>query len=358
MNACLVNDYPKTTGAGKYAFCLFHELRLLDSQIEMHYVGKSSGEKGVMEIDFGFRLPFLDRSIKSVYFLPKKVPSGHALYHVTNQFLAGIAEHRKPCVVTCLDIIPLSEKKDFPFPLGKLLGKAIDSMKKADHILAISEHTKRELVEKLGIEKSRVTVTYLGFDKNVFRKKSKSLARSKLGFRGDQKIVLNVGSEEPRKGIETALMAFRETLDEFPEAMLVRVGEKSQNSEQLIRELGIEKKVSYFHGITDEMLSLLYNSADALLFCSRNEGFGLPLLEASACGLPSVCHKNSSIPEVVGKNAFYTVENSQDAFAAQLSRLFSSQKLAQKVSIGALKNAQQFSWEKCAKETLKVYRKI
>ncbi len=357
MKACLINDFPKTTGAGKYAFSLLHELQKLDPQIEMHYFGAKK-EKGVNNIELDFRLPFLDRTLKSIYFVPKKVPKGHDLFHATNQFLSNVALQRKPCVVTCLDIIPLTQQKDFPFVLSQFLKKSIDGLKHADRVLAISEFTKKELVEKLGIAPGKIDVTYLGFDKAIFRKKPKLGARKALGFDENKKIVLNVGSEEPRKGVKTALEAFKLSQKEFPQSVFVRVGEKTAKIQTEIKKLGLEKKVVYFKGVSEEQLALLYNSADALLFCSRQEGFGLPLLEASACGLPIVCHDNSSIKEVTGKNAFFAKEYSAQGFAEELKKALGEKALAKKFSMLGQKNGSKFSWKKCAEQTLKAYKKV
>ncbi len=358
MNACLVNNFSPHTGAGKYAFNLFQELRKIDSQIEMHYFGKSVNHKGVNEIGFDFKLPFLDSTIKNTYFIPKKIPSTHSIYHATNQFLSQLAVYRKPCVVTCLDIIPITQKNDFNPVLRHFLKKSIDGLKKSEHILAISQFTKNELVQKLGINEDKVTVTYLGFDKRIFLSKNKQLARKVLGFENAHEIILNVGSEEPRKGVDIALKAFSIILRTHPDAIFVRVGEKTKKTEKLIKDLKLEKRVFYFSNVSEIQLSDFYNASDVLLFCSRQEGFGLPLLEASACGTPSVCNDNSSIKEITGKHAFFAEELSENGFAEAVLKCLEDKKKHREASMNALKNAENFSWQKCAEQTIKVYKKV
>lgn len=356
MKTCLVNNFPRYTGAGKYAFNLFYELKKINYQIEMHYFFEGKKEKGVNNIEFDFRLPFLDNTLKNIYFIPRKIPHDHDLYHATNQFLSQLAVHRKPCIVTCLDIIPVTQKKYFNPVLRHFLKKAIDGLKKAHHILAISNYTKNELVEKLDIPKEKISVTYLGVDKSVFFKKNKNKARREFGLQSSNKIILNIGSEEQRKGVDIALKAFSIVAKNFPEAIFVRVGEKTKKIEKLAKQLGLHKNIFYFSFMDEEKLSLLYSAADLLMFCSSQEGFGLPLLEAAACGTPIICNDNSSVKEITQGNAFFAKTLHENDFAEQVLKCLSEKNIAKRVAINGMQNAKNFSWEKCANETLKVYK--
>ena len=110
--------------------------------------------------------------------------------------------------------------------------------------------------------------------------------------------------------------------------------------------------------MNDDDLSLLYNAADVLAFPSRYEGFGLPVLEAMACGTPVVCSNATSLPEVAGHTALLVPPNDPEALAAALKQVLTDETLYQALREKGLKRAAQFSWEETARKTLAVYEKV
>jgi glycosyltransferase involved in cell wall biosynthesis len=363
MKASLINDFRPETGAGNYAFSLYKELRRLDPEVGMVFLESEQAltpgddEQEIIKLQ-GKTLPVLNRTLNNLYVFPDKLPQDLELYHATNQFLGKVALKRTPCIVTCLDIIPLVLKNDYPWLLRKFLGKAIESMASAEKILTISEFTKRELEEKLGFEANKLENVYLGFDERAFKARDKEKAREKLGLPLDKKLVLHVGSEEPRKNLPSLLNALKIVEREEPEILFVRVGEKRKETLKLAQELGLEKKVDYHASVPLAKLGLYYNAADAFAFPSYYEGFGFPVLEAMASGCPSITSNTASLPEVAGKACLSLDPFDVEGMAQGIKRIISSDSLSQKLSRQGLLQSKNFSWKSCAKKTFKAYQEV
>lgn len=360
MKVALINDFMPSTGIGNYAFSLFEELKK-SQDIEMVFLnsGRHGIEKdGVSIINSPVSLPVLNKTLHNVLFFPKKIPKGFDLYHCSNQFIAGISKHSRPCIVSCMDVIPKAIPKGYPSTLRFFLDNAMKQIDGAEKIIAISEFTKLELIKHYKIAEGKISTVYLGFDEKIFKPRKKPFARKNLGIPLDGKIVLNVGSEEDRKNIPTLLKAIAIAKKSIPEIKLIRVGEQKQSTKQLIKKLDLEKNIQYFNKISLEKLGLFYNSADVFAFTSYYEGFGLPLLEAMASGIPSISTNRASIPEIAG-NATETFDcfNEMD-LAEKILKLSSDGKKSKILAKKGLLRSKKFSWKKCAKKTLKVYHEV
>jgi glycosyltransferase involved in cell wall biosynthesis len=361
MKIALVNDYLPSTGIGNYAFSLLSEFQKTGRDAEMVYLnyGKSNEirDQRLKILETPWKLPILRHSLNWYYYFPKKIPSGYDIYHVSSQYLSRIAAYRKPCIITCLDLIPVALPESYPFPTRFLLKKALKQFKEAEKIITISEYTRRDVINRLEIEKNRVKAIHLGYDKDVFRKKSRSEARRKLGL-PDKKIILHVGSEEPRKNIPLIIESFSTILKEFPDSLLIRVGERRRETDELIKKLNLGKNVLYRRGITKEELSLLYNAADLLVFPSSYEGFGFPVLEAMASGLPVVTSNRTSIPEVAGDACIMIKDLDPRELVEGMLRILTDKNLSENLTRKGLTQTEKFSWEKTASETIKVYEDV
>ncbi len=364
MKIAIVNDYLPTTGIGNYAFSLFSEYQKMKKNAEMIYLnyGKSNemenSSKHIKMLKTPWKMPIFRQSFNWFFYFPKKIPGGYDIYHVSSQYLSKVAAYRKPCVVSCLDIIPLVMPENCPLATRLMLGKAVKHIVNAERIVTISEHTKKDVVERLGIDREKIVVTYLGFDKNVFRKTGKMQARKDLGLPLDKKIILNVGSEEPRKNIPGLMSAVFLLKKSFPGIMLVRVGERKKETEELIRNLGLGGNVLYQKNIPKEKLALFYNAADVMAFPSSYEGFGFPVLEAMSCGTPVVTTNRTSIPEVAGNACIMIDQMEADELANRIYDVLTDTKLGKTLSAMGLKQAEKFSWEKTARETMEVYERV
>ena len=161
--------------------------------------------------------------------------------------------------------------------------------------------------------------------------------------------------------MERALQAFAIIEDRFPSVRFVLAGPRTWKQtpvEDLVQVLGIGEKVLLTGPLTDIDLPALYSGADLFVFPSLCEGFGLPPLEAMACGTPVVCSDATSLPEVVGDAALTVDPYNVEALAEAMCRVLGERDLASALRARGLERAQQFTWRRTARETLGVYRQV
>ena len=233
-------------------------------------------------------------------------------------------------------------------------------IRKAVKIIASSHHTKNDLVDHLKIPEETIVVVHLGVDTNIFTPSN--------GPRPvDSPYILFVGAEQPRKNLKTLLKAFAELKKQrrFKDLTLVKVGSaggreadfRSQTLE-VIGTLGLEADVVFTGFVAEEELPLYYSNAGCCVLPSLYEGFGFPPLEAMACGCPVVTSNASSLPEIVGEAALKVEPRDVNGLAEALGQLLTDNQLRKSLIQRGFQRANHFSWEKTARETLKVYRQV
>jgi alpha-1,3-rhamnosyl/mannosyltransferase len=172
--------------------------------------------------------------------------------------------------------------------------------------------------------------------------------------------VLAMGSADPRKNVSGLLRAYAALptplRERHPLAVVWTHRHLAAVLEDEARALGITERLHFLQGVGDDDLVLLYNCAAVFAFPSRYEGFGLPLLEAMACGTPVVAADNSSIPEIVGDAGLLVGADDTDALTQSLSRVLTEDTLREQLTARGEARAAGFSWQRCARETLAVYR--
>jgi glycosyltransferase involved in cell wall biosynthesis len=266
-----------------------------------------------------------------------------------------------PIAVSILDVLPLMEPRKFPiwqrnysrifFPL---------SAKYAAAILTISEQSKRDIVEYLKVPDGKVTVTYLAPSAEFRVVEPKAIAAVKEKY-GIDYFLLNVCTVEPRKNISRTLQAFARIKDQFPDYKLIHAGSKGWLYDDIFAEaqrLGLEDRVQFLGRVPLNDLVALYNAADAFIYPSLYEGFGIPLLEAMACGCPVITSNVSSLPEVAGEAARLVDPQSVDQIADAMTELLTNDTVRGDLREKGLRRAAQFSWSRCAEETLAVYQSV
>lgn len=222
-------------------------------------------------------------------------------------------------------------------------------LKGAGKIIAVSKATKVDLI-KLGISPKDVTVVYEGYDKEKFSAKGGWAYGPKV----NQNYFLFVGTIQPRKNLERLITAFSRQRSVF---RLVIVGQRGWMSDSIYllpKKLGIENRVKFLGYVPDENLPVLYSGAKALLFPSLFEGFGLPIIEAQACGCPVLTSNVSSMPEVAGKGAILVNPYDIDDIVRGMEKLQITGYRLQLIKAG-FENVKRFSWEKCAGGTIKLW---
>jgi glycosyltransferase involved in cell wall biosynthesis len=238
------------------------------------------------------------------------------------------------------------------------------SARHATALLADSQATRADLERAYGIDPARVTVVYLGRDERLERAGDpQEVARAGGRYGVRPRYLLYVGTLQPRKNLERVIAAFARLAGDpaLEDVTLVLAGRQGWLCEPLFRQveqLGLAGRVFIPGYIADEDLAGLYSGALAYVFPSLHEGFGFPVLEAQACGVPVMTSNNSSLPEVAGDAALLVDPHDVDAIAAAMYRLVTDEALRRELVRRGYENVKRFSWEKCARETLAVLESV
>jgi len=278
--------------------------------------------------------------------------------------LAFVTPLLSPCpsVVTIHDLsfllYPEGFKRSKRFYLGLFTRL---SARRARRIIAVSKSTKRDVVRLLGVSPGKVEVVYSGIVE-AFRPLAEDRVtafRSKRGL--PERFILFVGTIEPRKNVTRLIEAFAtlRPCDPAPWKLVIG-GAKGWFYEDVfarVGQLGLEGQVMFPGYIPVSELPLWYNAAELFVYPSLYEGFGLPLLEAMACGTPVVAANTSSLPEVVGQAGLTVDPLDVEGLAEAMRRALDDEALRQEMRERGLQRARGFSWTKTAQETVQVYRR-
>lgn len=269
----------------------------------------------------------------------------------------------KPVVVTIHDLIAIKYGRDISFWSRQYFGRFMPfTYHFAAHIMASSEYTKKDIMEVLNVPEEKISVVYLALDHIVSSPIAKEdIAKTKKKFGIQEPFLLYVGTINPRKNLVFLTQIFERVLTKIPKMQLVIAGKKGWFYNELIAEvnkLKLDDKVIITDYITDEEKRALYAAADMLTFPSLYEGFGFPVLEAMACGVPVIASNKTSIPEVLGDAGISLNPGNKDEWADEIVKLhFSPERKRQLIAAG-LKQAQKFSWEKSAKQAVEIYKNV
>lgn len=270
-------------------------------------------------------------------------------------------------VITIHDFIyndyQIYKRKENPFK--KLYFSLRDqTLKSADKITAVSEYTKTKIIELLGIREDRIKVIYEAADE-IFRpiNDDESFLKIKQKYNLGNDFILYVGAIAPHKNIDGLIRAFSKI--RFKEVSLILAGPQIRDNfsyltsiNKLIEKLNIEDRVRILGYIPQEDLISLYNMARVFISVSFYEGFGLPILEAMACGRPAIAAKNTSMKEIVDSSGILVDPYNIEEIAFAIDRLLCDNGLRNSLSAKALARAKGFSWEKAAFETLSLCKEL
>ncbi len=268
-----------------------------------------------------------------------------------------------PAVITIHDLAFLLYPQFITADSARYYGQVEEAVKRASRIIAVSQSTKRDIIQLLGAPKNKIDVIYEAAAP-AFRPIPKDKARGMLknaSFDLPEHFILFVGTIEPRKNLTTLIHAYNLLRDHYkhdlPLLLAGASGWLADDVHQLVEDLGLEKCIHFLGRVSEGHLPALYNLATALAHPAHYEGFGLTPLEAMACGAPVVCSDAGSLPEVVGDAALTVPPEDVEAWAAALHRVIADDDLRREMSRKGLARAKMFSWEKAARETLETYRK-
>jgi glycosyltransferase involved in cell wall biosynthesis len=227
-------------------------------------------------------------------------------------------------------------------------------MKKSSHIIAVSEHTKNDIVERYGIEEHDISVVYLGVASGALPASSLDVARVKKQYALPERFVLFFGALEPRKNIPSIIEAFSAIADRVPHHLVI-AGERGWKLGEItsaIERSLYKDKIHVIGFVQEQDKSSLYAAADLFVYPSFYEGFGFPPLEALMQGTPTVASFNASLPEVVGQWATLIDPYNTPQLALVLAELLRS---PERVPFSVREQIQErFSWIRAARQTVKI----
>jgi glycosyltransferase involved in cell wall biosynthesis len=269
-----------------------------------------------------------------------------------------------PTVVTIHDLSFMRYPQAFP-PMQRayLQSQVRRSTRAARRVIAVSYATKQDVVELFGVAPERIDVVHNGVDASFCPAPAAEVEAFRRRAGLPERFILHLGTLEPRKNLVRLVQAFaqvRASDPGQPPIKLVLAGGKGWSYDTIFAEvdrLGLEQEVLFPGYVADQDLAWWYRATALFVYPSLLEGFGLPVLEAMACGAPTVTSNLSSLPEVAGDAALLVDPTSVDALAAALLRLLADAGLAHDLRARGLAQAACFPWSRTAKQTAAVYRR-
>ncbi len=352
-------------GIGRYTYNLVAALARVapdDRFILLHNPALKNSRYGLAALA---RFPNLElrrvdaptRSVREQFAIPRAVGDHegrpyifHSPYYIKPYFLVARS------VVSIFDLIPLRVPNDLPNAFARLAFRAANwlAARTAARIIAPSAATRDDLIVILRVPRAKIAVVPLAADARFTPQPENEITRVREKYALPREYALSVGINKPHKNIATLVRAWRRVKSR---AVLVIAGAWDERYAGK-QEGGGAGEICFIHNIPDADLPALYAGARVFVMPSLYEGFGLPALEAMACGAPVIASNVSSLPEVVGDAALLFNPRDDAALAQLLARVLDDAALRDELRAKSRARARNFSWERTARETLAVYRKV
>ena len=368
-------DQPHT-GSGQYTLQLLKHLPQVAPQHEYALVVPKRNSFEIIDLTSNFQFPTSTfqrptSNFRKVLFEQSIVPRAARAYEadlIHVPYWAPPLQSSVPIVVTIHDIIPLILKEYRGGPMVRAYtGLVSAAARGAATILTDSDASRHDIVQHLHVAEDRVRTIYLAADRRfTSRVDPIDDAAVRKNYDLPEDYVLYLGGFDARKNIETALQVYTWAQDVLGESFpLVIAGELPDRHDAVLqdpriiaKQIDVENAVRFIGPVAEEDKVALYQHARAFLYPSLYEGFGLPALEALACGVPVVGSNASSVPEIVGDAGFLVDPKDARAMAGALIAVCTDERLHDELSERALQQAERFSWEKCTRETVAAYEKV
>lgn len=338
----------RRTGIGRYTDNLVCALKRFAPQVEVKELQDATTADQ--------RTP--KRILREQFLIPRLAAlSGAQILHLTG--FAAPFRVSCPVVLSVHDMVGILFARNFPPAARFYWSRYLPyTLRFASHIITGSASAKNDIIRLAKIQPDRIHVIPHGRDEN-FRpiQDQQALAEVQKRLNLPNDFLLFVSTIEPRKGMDTLIDAFAQVADNISDD-LVMVGRRGWYWERLVQnvqELGLENRVHFLDYSPARDLPLIYNLAKAFVFPSRYEGFGLTVLEAMSCGTPVICSDASSLPEVAGDAAILIPPDDTRRWEIEIVRVTRDPGLRNELRERGLKQAQKFSWERAALDTVSVY---
>ncbi len=345
-------------GIGRYCRGLIAALGEVDKENEYHVLMPEAAHRLPVFNNVHYhviRIPFFKRRVWEQ--LAPQLVGRYDVLHFPHD--SSVTWKRGKFVITIHDVKPLifetlKPRRGLNHCIERLL--VPDRQDQADHVLTVSECSRRDIMERLRFPTERISVVYPGIDRDQFKPDYSSPSRS-----NSRPYILCVAGSDPTKNVEALLDAFAQLPRELREAHdVVLVGDlrRRQDVRDRVGQLGITAQTKFASVVDDAQLVALYQHARVFVFPSRYEGFGFPVLEAMACGCPVITSNASSLPEVVGDAALLADPSDIKGFVKHLEQVLADEELRRMLREKGLVRAAQFSWGRAARETVRVYERV
>lgn len=362
-----------TTGVGNYTLNLIENISAIDKKHQYILFSNS----------FKDRIPFKSLSLPSNFELKD--------YKIPNRILRGLWNYISyPPIETFIgDVDIFHSPHSIPIPARKaklivtihdlyflkhpdMVGRdvredhrrlSINYLNKVRKIITVSDNSKKDIIELLDVTPEKVTVIYEGVD-DIFRvvNEETTLENVRERYRLPHEFILFIGTISPRKNprglIESISILRNRGLKDLSLIMIGPEGFKTDEVLRLIHERNLEDSVRHIGYVPYEDMPYIYNISSLLVYPSLYEGFGLPPLEAMACGVPVIASNTSSMPEILGDAALLVDPYNPGEIADSIKKILHNESLRSSLIEKGLKKASSYSWEDTAKKVLKVYEEI
>lgn len=356
------------TGIGTYSYQLINSLNNIDGfNNYVLYMPKNCA----LNINFNknIQIENIKEENKNNFWNEVNVPNlsldkNIDLYHVPQNGI-GLPHHKNcPFVITLHDVIPLKMPETVSHQYLKIFNSEMPKIiPLCDGIITVSEYSKEDIIKAFNFPREKIFVTYLASEpiyKPMDKKLSKAIIKKHYGISSD--FILYIGGYSPRKNILGLIEAFSILKTKFHrDIKLVISGNKGISYsiyKKRVEELRIEDNVIFTGFISMKHIPYLYNASSLFVYPSFYEGFGLPPIEAMACGVPVIASKASSIPEILQDSALLIDPHNIDILCSKMHAVLMNKCLQNALISKGLKRTSQLSWNKTAEKTLNAYKKI
>lgn len=277
------------------------------------------------------------------------------IFHETYYSVSDHCPRSAKRIITVHDMIHEKFPQFFSVGLDEYSTEKAYAIRRADHVICVSQATKKDLVEILSIPEEKLSVIYHG--SSLMLEKTGTASNSTVN---ENPYILYVGLRAGYKNFDRLLQAYRSSDYLMGKFDLVCFGGEALSQQELEIADSFDKKAGKLRMLQgdDEKLAQLYMSADVFVCPSLYEGFGIPVLEAMTLGCPVACADTGSTPEIAGNAAELFNPNDVSEIAAAITRILANPDYASKLIEKGRMRCRDFSWDKCASETLEVYRKV